>query len=446
MNNRHGVSSRLSFNRLVKCGCVLVVFGLFSQACQSDKGAGTVGAESGSGNEGGGNGESMGGDIGAVGGAPGEDETPSSSLYLISTSLLIDDTAISYMTTVPSLTAGGRVDLKNSVEFGGGARAYGPEGASVVYVTSSEDATLTEVTIDANGTPKKGRAVSFAGLGITGTTGGNLQYFVSPTKAYFISQETLEIVLWNPELMEIVTTIPLEIPMLSTSTFLSFSPQPIVVNNQLIVLSGESDDDDVAASPVVSVVDLATDTVVSSVREPRCHSLSKSALDKRGNRYFASDGYAAAVHFKTPKIAPAPCMLRMLAGATTFDPDWSRSFTEELGTSLWTGVTPGSDGTFYVQAIAEDEPSVQEADDAYSVTIAQPWTWYALSDGDAAPEPFSSPLFVAQPLFPDLLVGGDRFITSWDDKDTTLIELTSDEIPTKALNIPGFVFNIVKVR
>jgi hypothetical protein len=139
-------------------------------------------------------------------------------------------------------------------------------------------------------------------------------------------------------------------------------------------------------------------------------------------------------------------MLRMLAGETSFDPEWERSLDVELGTGIWTGVTPGADGTLYVQGIQEDNLDVQAAEDPYSVTIAQPWTWYALSDGDATPEPVDSPVLNAQPLFPDLLVGDNRYTTAWDDRDTTLIDLTSGDEPQKALEVPGFVFNIVQVR
>lgn len=365
---------------------------------------------------------------------------------MVSTSLLINDQALSYVTTVDSLAKSPTLDLSRALEFGGGARAYGPERSNVVYVTSSEDATLTEVTIEPAGTPKQGRVVSFFNEGVTGTTGGNLHYFVSPTKAYFISQETQELILWNPRDMSVIGTAPLGIELEPASTFIAFNPQPIVVDDKLLVISNESTDDDVAAPPVVTLIDLETDEVLSSVRESRCHSLSKSALDAEGNRYFAADGYAVSAHFLAPDDAPAPCMLRMRAGETSFDAEWSRDLTDALGTQLWTAVTPGRDGTFYVQAIAEDEPSVVAAEDAYSVSIAQPWTWYAFEDGDAEPRALESDLLTAQPLFPDLSVGVQRYTTAFDDVDTTLIDLSSGAEPRPALQVPGFVFNVLQVR
>src|ERR1041384_6593785 len=74
-------------------------------------------------------------------------------LYAVSHSVYTDDGATSYVTLTPSLGAGPPVDLAHSLEFGGGARAYGTEWKDVVYVTSSERATMTEVTFDPDGSP-----------------------------------------------------------------------------------------------------------------------------------------------------------------------------------------------------------------------------------------------------------------------------------------------------
>jgi hypothetical protein len=106
----------------------------------------------------------------------------------------------------------------------------------------------------------------------------------------------------------------------------------------------------------------------SSERDSRCPGVGNSAIDRHGDRYFAQDSYAVSVHF-LDKDAPAPCMLRIRAGETAFDRDWSRTLDQDLGTSIWTG----ADGKLYVQAIPETTPSIQAAEDAYSVSTALPW-------------------------------------------------------------------------
>ncbi|MGC4088940.1 MAG: hypothetical protein QM756_13785 [Polyangiaceae bacterium] len=376
----------------------------------------------------------------------GDTEYVEGPLYLVSTSVLTNDSATSYLTTVKSLDAGPKLDLKNAVEFGGGSRAYGQKGADVVYVTSSESPTLTEVTIKPSGMPLKGRVLNLTNYGITGTTGGNVHHFISATKAYFVSQETLEVVVWNPQAMEVIKTIPLGLTPQANSAGIVYYPRPILVGDELLVISSDYDDNDVAQPSVITIVDTGTDTVVSSKQDPRCHSLLSSGVDANGDRYFATDGYSVAVHHMAPDVAPAPCMLRIKAGEKFFDQTWSRSFADELGTDLWTGVTPGADGTLFVQAIPGDTPSVEAAEDAYSITIATPWTWYSLSSPDAAPKALSSDFLTTPPLFPAIEVGDTSYVSLWDDTDTTLVDLSSSATPQKRLVVPGFVYNIVQVR
>jgi hypothetical protein len=115
-------------------------------------------------------------------------------LYLVSTSVLTNDQATSYMVVTDSLAAGPRHGLDNALEFGGGARAYGSPKSDVVYVTSSEEPTLTEVTSNQTGhwqeaescpSPRRTSATLRARTWCTS---------FSTEKAYFVSQETREIV------------------------------------------------------------------------------------------------------------------------------------------------------------------------------------------------------------------------------------------------------------
>src|SRR5690606_18551573 len=111
----------------------------------------------------------------------GDGDRRGGPLYVVSTTVFSPDTATSYVAVVDSLAAGDPLDLSDALEIGGGARAYGPEGSDIVYMTSDENATMTEVMFGADGSPEIGRTVSFAQLGIESTTGGNVHLFVSPT-------------------------------------------------------------------------------------------------------------------------------------------------------------------------------------------------------------------------------------------------------------------------
>ncbi len=367
-------------------------------------------------------------------------------LYAVSNTLLLPDSVTSYVTVVDSLDAGPAVDLAGSLEFPGSARAYGPDNSDVVYLTASEDATMTEVTFGPDGAARAGRVVSFAHLGVSSTSGGNVLLHISPTKAYFVSQDSLEVVVWNPQEMAVVGTIPLAIPTEPTLPDVYFYPRPIVIGDRLVLVSNRSGELS-GSGVVVTVVNTATDQVESTTLEPRCHSMLQSAVDGRGDRYFATSDYAAAEHFLLPDQVPAPCMLRMRAGEVAFDPSWIRTLDGELGTSVWTGVTQGSEGSVYVQGLAVDTPAVSAAADqgAYDVTIAQPWSWYTLGDGDTTPMPADTGLEYP-PSFAPIPVDGDAFVAVYDDVDTTLVNLTAASSPRPGLVVPGFVYNVVRIR
>lgn len=371
-------------------------------------------------------------------------------LYVVSHSIYTDDGATSYLTVVDSLGPGHEVDLSRSLEFGGGARAYGPEGSDIVYVTSSERGTMTEVEFDPDGTPRIGRSVSFENLGISGTTGGNVHLFVSPSKAYFVSQNALEVVVWNPRDMEIVTTIPLELQahLASPDGGFFFYPRPIVVGDHLLLVANRSGDEFDEGS-VLSVVDTTDDRLVSTTLEPRCHGMLQSAVDSAGDRYFASSDFSAAEHFLFPDQAPAPCMLRIRAGEVAFDADWSRTLTSDLDTRLWTGITPGPGGRMYSQSIREQAKQVVAAaadQEPFQVKIAQPWEWHALTDGDADPIAVETD-FLRTPLgFTAIDVDGKAYGGLGGEVETTLVDLSSSDTPEPGLVVPGYVFNIVRIR
>jgi hypothetical protein len=369
----------------------------------------------------------------------------SGPLYAVSNTLLITDSVTSYVTVVDSLEAGTEVALDRALEFPGSARAYGRERANVVYLTSSEAPTMTEVTFDSTGVPSKGRTVSFANLGVDATSGGNVNLHLSATKAYFVSQSSLEIVVWNPERMEVIKTVPLELRPPANYPDVYFYPQPILVGDSLVLLSNVAGE--VSGPGVfVTVVDTRDDRIDSTTLEPRCHSLLQSGVDAGGDRYFASSDYAASEHFLYPDLVPAPCMLRMSKGALEFDAEWSRTLDGELGTGIWTGVTQGA-GKLYVQGTPDDTSAIAAAAEtgAYEVSVGQPWSWYSLIDGDSEPTSADTGLEFP-PSFAPIPVDGDAYVAVFDDVNTTLVNLTGSDEPEPGVEVPGFVYSVVRFR
>ena len=381
------------------------------------------------------------------GGDPNQVEGP---LYVVSNTVFTPDGSNAYITVVSDLDDSSVkiTDLSQFLEFSGSARAYGLPGQDVVYVTSDEKGTMTEVTFAPDGAASIEREVSFAGVGVNQTSGGNVNVFFSSTKAYHINQNTLEVIVWNPDDMELIDTFPLGLGLDPGMGFRAFLQSPILVGKQLVLLSLQSiQDSNVtnASGTDITIIDTDNDVVVSNTSEPRGNSFLSHVSDAAGNLYFATSPLQASHHFLRPDEVAAPIILRMLAGETTFDPDWSRSLVDEVNTSIWTGVTPGNDGTIYIQAIQEDNPGVQAATDAFEVNGSQPWIWYALNNPNSAPQDIQTGLN-SPPVFSAITIDDDAYIVGWDNVNSTVINTTAAGGPRAGLEVPGFVYNIVRIR
>lgn len=84
--------------------------------------------------------------------------------------------------------------------------------------------------------------------------------------------------------------------------------------------------------------------------------------------------------------------------------------------------------------------------DPFEVTIAEHWNRHALTDGDATPTAVETD-FLRTPLgFTAIEVDGNAYggLGGWIE--TTLVDLTSSDAPVEGLVVPGYVFNIVRIR
>lgn len=381
-------------------------------------------------------------DSGSSNGDNGPEPDVEGPLYVLSNTVFNQDNAAAYITVVPDLNADQEItDLSQFVEFTGGGRAYGLPQQDVIYFHSGEDATVTEVIFAPDGSATLGRELSFAGEGVTIANFGSSLH-ISPTKAYFVSQQTYEIIAWNPKEMEITAVFPMGLAV--DSGLRRLVGEVFLVGDEAVILSYQDDGDFIARPGMaVTVVDTQTDAVVSNTVDPRATGLRSSAIDANGDRYFGPNDNISGQHYLTPDLAPAPMILRMRAGETSFDPDWSRSLTDELGTTLWGCCTQGPAGTIFVQAFPEDDPLVATVEENYEFG-SFPFVWYEFNSG-APVEPAEVDV-TGIPYGGAIPVDGDGYLVIWDDATSTIMRTTAPGGPAEGVEVPGFVYNIVRIR
>jgi hypothetical protein len=347
---------------------------------------------------------------------------------------------------VNSLTEPADIDLSRSLEIAGTSNVYGPAGTGRVYMTSSEGGSMTEVAFDRDGAVTPGRVVSFVGLGVASTSGSSVNAFLSATKAYHVNQGTLDVIVWDPEAMTITGSFPTGVEVDEGFSYRAFQQQPILVGERLLLVSFQADVDGFTEGvTTITLIDTVSDQVISSETDSRCSYFTSFGRDPRGDIYFASNWVHAANYYLFGELVPhAPCMLRIRAGETRFDPEWSRSLEADLGTPIWTGVFPGAGGNVLAQGLAEDR--VAGAAATGDLRVARPWSWYELV-GESAVQPLTADAALEAPLAVAAPVDDDFYLSSYhaDLGVSTLVRTTATGGIRPGIEVPGQAGTVVRV-
>lgn len=163
--------------------------------------------------------------------------------------------------------------------------------------------------------------------------------------------------------------------------------------------------------------------------------------------YFATNTNQAAQHYKTPALAPAPCVLRMKAGETRFDPTFMRSLDADVGTPLWGSFVAGPGDEVLTRVAPLTHPAIASAVAASEVNAADAWEWWATRP-DAPPARKVPELPAGSGSTQAYVVDDRAYLVSYNDKDakTTLIDPSPASGPRTGLSVPGYVYNVIRIR
>lgn len=317
-------------------------------------------------------------------GDPGDPDDPGVTQYLINTAVFDPDSTTTYVKIVNDLDAGTEVDLGSALELNSFVIVDTPRDRSgTFFVGLGSEPTLQKYSADEEGTITLVDQVSFAGLGLTSADGLiNSMRFVADDKAYFVDPETLQVIIWNPMAMEIVSSFELDGLRLDDHRHVMYFTD---VDGDRIVASAGYQRPDQTYAPLgrVAIIDTRDDSVVYG-EQTRCGFLSWTAQSPAGDIYFVSHSGQAITHEAGVSGDPTfpPCMVRMRAGASDFDPDYYVDLTELTGRAAG-ALIPGADGTAYVLVKQEGtEPiTVDNYQDMYRAPV---WEYHSFTLGDEA--------------------------------------------------------------
>jgi len=232
-------------------------------------------------------------------------------------------------------------DLDNSaaLEFSGNSRHWAHGGA--VYIGLAEEPTIEKYVPDEGGTLSLSGRVSFLSYGLASIPAGHL--FLSDTKAYLFAEGQYEVIVWNPLAMEIDGEIDLSELQLDGFDIELWTPSALGDHVYVPLRYVNFDAGEILHQASVIQIDAAHDEVVGVAHDDRCVGAGEPAVTGDGIAYVLADGrsYLAQVYatarMETP---PTNCVLRILPGETSFDPDFhvevpSFAGGRDVATSLW---------------------------------------------------------------------------------------------------------------
>jgi hypothetical protein len=354
-------------------------------------------------------------------------EDPSGPLYLVAPAFFNADDAETYLITTD------RFDASTAIDPASGARVLGEVVPIVhdgtVFATDARAPVIARFDVGPNDQLVKGAELSFGGVGITEIASWFV-HIVSDTKAYVYDPAGRRLVVWNPSTMSLTgTEIDLTsldrdgwTPRLALEVF-----SPWRRGSELLIPTAwVGQDEERRFANGLLVIDVETDQVVTSAEDERCGESYMSVAAANGDRYLFPSAFSSPQHYFAQQRGPS-CVLRVLNGESTFDPDFQLDLSA-LGTgSAAVGAVPdGVDGFFF----ASVDDALRNLPENNGGEFWRIWHYDFASGASRAVE--GLPVWAGDPYY--VVVDGEVYMPQWrqtpDEQRTTLYRVNGAEDPT----------------
>jgi hypothetical protein len=223
-----------------------------------------------------------------------------------------------YVGAYPELPA--QVDLADMIETPSGQNAAAFGG--FIYIWSPDSGIYTRYAVDDALRLSEAGSVSFVNQGGTGNV---MTSFISPTRAYSMTRDNLQIIVWNPSDMTVLGNIDTSAAL--DPEYPSFDyGEPVVFGDYVAWPILWSDDANADYKPAVDVIlaSKSSDAPAFSISDRRCGGGWSLFVDDVGDLYALGNAYFGFAHFfdRDPARHLDDCLLRVRAGSTEFDPDF----------------------------------------------------------------------------------------------------------------------------
>jgi hypothetical protein len=194
------------------------------------------------------------------------------------------------------------------------------------------------------------------------------------------------------------------------------------------------------------VFDTATDTVVRYDVDARCAGITQAIELPSGDAYFVSSSLAGVAH-RLGRLSSEPCALRVLAGEDRFDPGYALRLADVTGGAIAGEPVAFRGDELLLRVFDESRANIEKDAHTWDLTGQAAWGWARWDVQTNGFEPMDALGASTADVFTFHLDGKVYASeTKTDYSETTLIDLTSESGPERALRIPGFLQGIARIR
>lgn len=348
-----------------------------------------------------------------------------------------------YATMLPSLEPT-TVDLSESLEISGFARSFAFDGA--VFTMDSESLTIVRWAVDDALALSEVDRLSMANLGFSSFNA--LFAFLAPDRAVYIDPQQRQVVLWNPRDMVVEGTVPFGAAALREQ-FEEVEILSIAVSGDRLLLPiAWTTEDRFIAEPTVGVLilDAFTGETLDVITDDRCAVAGGAFATDNGDVYVIGDSGGGAFEVFGDNDLPPPCVLRVRAGQSVFDPDYYVNLSDVAASPIAARLVGLPSGVAVTRVVAEDvDPD--EFTDPFLLTLLDIWEWRLLDlvAGTAQTLPEVPRTAVTFP--PVALPGGPiALIQESTDGTSTLFLVRENGTVARSVTVTGEILQLGRVR
>jgi hypothetical protein len=349
-----------------------------------------------------------------------------------------------YMSLLRSLDEQ-EIDYEAAREFAGWADLW--VQGDKAFVTDGEAPALTRYSVGTNGMLSQDGRLSFASYG-SDSAAFSRNVIVSPTKAYLFVMAERQVVVWNPEALEITSTF--ELPALedrgAQRPYVTTDRGAVVRGDHLYVTVGWGDWENYSLSndSAILVIDTASDRVQDTL-PIACPDLNVATIDDRGDVYFSNWVYG---------IGPAlfeggshTCAVRIRADADVVDDDWSLKFADVTEGREAAALRFLGDGKALVSVFHREEVDITPESDRYAMVDGQHWRFWTVDLDTREAEPVAGVDWHAGGYYSERIDERNMlFVPSADYSSTAALELFSDGTIEPRWKATGWVTRLFKLE